>query len=50
MTDFGMKLPNAQVLEKRIFALRTDIARFWYHREAIDNKQVKKHYYDTCHN
>ena len=36
--DFSQKIPDAKMLEKRLFALRTDITRFWYYREVINEE------------
>ena len=36
VNDFFEKLPDQKTLERRIFPLRSDIARFWFHREEIE--------------
>ena len=35
VNDFFEKLPDKRTLERRIFPLRSDIARFWYYKEEI---------------
>lgn len=42
--DFTNKLPSPELLENRIFALRTDIARFWFYREIIAAGEVVSQY------
>ena len=39
--DFHEKLPEPKLLEKRIFPLRSDVARFWYYREALNAEKVR---------
>ena len=39
--DFSQKIPKAELLEERLFALRTDITRFWYYREVINEEVIE---------